>query len=392
MEKITNRIGRLLLLMSIASSYVMWVFGISTKVTSFMYAQSMHLLLGVLVIILILNVSQLKVEDWLMIGLAVGTWELYTLTSEMRHSTPQINGMIPIIILLVICFKVCPFDKIDRTIMLLIVLLALVATLSCMYIELPKIIPVNQIFRGSTKVENIWINTNTIGASLLFSALMGSILIKMYNNIFIKSLIIPIYAAGLIGIWACKAKTAFVILIAFIILDNLVPKSFLQKTKFWLFSFVGIVIGGPFLFYYCSQAREMDLFTGRQRIWKEFFAKWLLGKKNMLFGMTPFQASWKPLSTHNAFLYTLSNFGIIGYFILFGLLLYIILRIGFQTKKLGNLQIGLFIAFLVVWCHSFMEDILLAYHWMPIVYSFLGLAFIKQNKEPMKTSFDVKKK
>ncbi|WP_252363417.1 EpaQ family protein, partial [Bacillus subtilis] len=123
-----------------------------------MYAQSMHLLLGVLVIILILNVSQLKVEDWLMIGLAVGTWELYTLTSEMRHSTPQINGMIPIIIFLVICFKVCPFDKIDRTIMLLIVLLALVATLSRMYIELPKIIPVNQIFRGSTKVENIWIN------------------------------------------------------------------------------------------------------------------------------------------------------------------------------------------------------------------------------------------
>ena len=48
------------------------------------------------------------------------------------------------------------------------------------------------------------------------------------------------------------------------------------------------------------------------------FAKWLSDPQHIKVGMEPFVASWKPLGTHNAFLFTLSNFGVIGYLILFG--------------------------------------------------------------------------
>ena len=50
-------------------------------------------------------------------------------------------------------------------------------------------------------------------------------------------------------------------------------------------------------------------------------------------------ASWKPLGTHNAFLFTLSNFGVIGYLILFGFLVSMILLIGFRKKTLDRLQV-----------------------------------------------------
>ena len=98
-------------------------------------------------------------------------------------------------------------------------------------------------------------------------------------------------------------------------------------------------------------------------------------------------ASWKPLGTHNAFLFTLSNFGVIGYLILFGFLVSMILLIGFRKKTLDRLQVSLLLGFLLIWIHSFMEDILLAPHWMPIVYSFLGQPSTsgqRKNEEDMK--------
>jgi len=97
--------------------------------------------------------------------------------------------------------------------------------------------------------------------------------------------------------------------------DNLLPKRFLQRSKVWLFGFVGVAALGPLLFYLCAESDTVDLFTGRERIWHEFFAKWLSDPQHIKVGMEPFVASWKPLGTHNAFLFTLSNFGVIGYLI-----------------------------------------------------------------------------
>ena len=53
-------------------------------------------------------------------------------------------------------------------------------------------------------------------------------------------------------------------------MDNLLPKRFLQRSKVWLFGFVGVAALGPLLFYLCAESDTVDLFTGRERIWHEF--------------------------------------------------------------------------------------------------------------------------
>ena len=65
-------------------------------------------------------------------------------------------------------------------------------------------------------------------------------------------------------------KTSFAILVGFILVDNLLPKRFLQRSKVWLFGFVGVAALGPLLFYLCAETDTVDLFTGRERIWHEF--------------------------------------------------------------------------------------------------------------------------
>ncbi|MGG7017685.1 UNVERIFIED_CONTAM: hypothetical protein P3E19_30770, partial [Pseudomonas aeruginosa] len=68
-----------------------------------------------------------------------------------------------------LCFKVCVFDRVDQTLLLIVSLVALSATLYRMSVELPQLIPADEIFKESNKLESIWINTNTIGATLMFS-------------------------------------------------------------------------------------------------------------------------------------------------------------------------------------------------------------------------------
>lgn len=375
MGKVLNRIGRLILLVTMIGSYTMWVVGIDAPVTKYMYANSSILLLIAVILVLLLNCTELKFIDWLTVALALATWLLFHFTESIRHSTMQTDTMIPLIILLVLCFKVCVFDRLDQTLLLIVSLVALSATLYRMSVELPQLIPADEIFKESNKLESIWINTNTIGATLMFSTMMASSLIKAYRNKVFNLLLLPVYIGGVLGTWVSQSKTSFAILVGFILVDNLLPKRFLQRSKVWLFGFVGVAALGPLLFYLCAESDTVDLFTGRERIWHEFFAKWLSDPQHIKVGMEPFVASWKPLGTHNAFLFTLSNFGVIGYLILFGFLVSMILLIGFRKKTLDRLQVSLLLGFLLIWIHSFMEDILLAPHWMPIVYSFLGLAF-----------------
>lgn len=387
MGKVLNRIGRLILLVTMIGSYTMWVVGIDAPVTKYMYGNSSILLLIAVILVLLLNCTKLKFIDWLTVALALATWLLFHFTESIRQSTMQTDTMIPLIILLVLCFKVCVFDRLDQTLLLIVSLVALSATLYRMPVELPQLIPVDEIFKESNKLESIWINTNTIGATLMFSTMMASSLIKAYRNKVFNLLLLPVYIGGVLGTWVSQSKTSFAILVGFILVDNLLPKRFLQRSKVWLFGFVGVAALGPLLFYLCAETDTVDLFTGRERIWHEFFAKWLSNPQHIKIGMEPFVASWKPLGTHNAFLFTLSNFGVIGYLILFGFLVSMILLIGFRKKKLDRLQVSLLLGFLLIWIHSFMEDILLAPHWMPIVYSFLGLAFYfrpEKNEEDMK--------
>lgn len=377
MDKISKRASSLLLILTIASSYLMWIVGIDTKITAFIYSNSMYFLLAIIGLVLMLNLQRMEKGDWGIILFAISIFVFYTLTSSIRHSNRFINGVIPVIILLVLCFKLCKFDKWDKAILLGVSGVSLVTILLRLYVELPKLIPTDMIGKMGNKIETIWINTNTIGAALLFSVLMTSILIKNFTVGYYKLIVIPIYLLGGFGIWAVESKTAFMVLILFVFIDNLIPKTFLQKNKWWVVLFIGVFLIAPLISYHFSQSATMSLFTERERIWKELFGKLFSNNQNVLIGMQPFVASWKPLGTHNSFLNILANYGVIGYLIITGLFSYWLIQMMLQKRNYSKIQVSLTLAFLIIWMHSLMEDIMTAYHWMPIIYSFIGIALQK---------------
>ncbi|MCA5013086.1 MULTISPECIES: EpaQ family protein [unclassified Enterococcus] len=384
MDKILNRISNLILLVTIAGSYLMWVVGISTPTTGWIYANSVYLLSAAIALVLLLRIKSLTKADWILIILAAVIFVFYTLTSSMRHSNRFINASIPLIILLLLCFKKTKFTKIDLGLLAGISGTALFVTIYRMYVELPKLIDPALIWKNDNKLEAIWINTNTIGMTIFLSVMMLTIIIKSFNIGYFKLLVIPVYAAGLLGVWVCQSKASLGALIFFILVDNIVPKKLLKNNYLLLAGFALFFVAGPFIFYQFAESDAMNLFTGRENIWAEFFEKWFSNTQNMFIGMEPFTASWKSLGTHNSFIYTLSNYGIIGYTLIFSVLLYLLATNVFAKTKLSALQVSLFLAFLAICIQATMEDTLLANYWMPIVYSFVGLALQKSEEKTVK--------
>ncbi|MBO0423905.1 EpaQ family protein [Enterococcus plantarum] len=383
MDKILNRVSNLVLLVTIAASYLMWVVGIGTKTTSFIYENSVYLLAAAIVFVLLLKVKELTKNDWILIFLAGGIFIFYTVTSSIRHSNRFINVSIPLIILFLLCFKKARFTKQDFGLLGGITGISLGVTLYRIYTELPKLVPADAIWKNSNKLEAIWINTNTIGMTLLLSVIMLTSLIKSFNVGYFKLLVIPIYASGLMAIWVCQSKASLGALVLFILIDNVIPKKLLQNNYVLLSCFSLMFSLGPIVFYAFSKSDTLNLFTGRERIWAEFFEKWFSSSQNMLIGMEPFTASWKSLGTHNSYIYVLGNYGIIGYILIFGVLLYLLSSNIRKKRNLSLFQVSLFLGFLAICVQSTMEETLLANYWIPIVYAFVGIALQKSEESPL---------
>lgn len=113
------------------------------------------------------------------------------------------------------------------------------------------------------------------------------------------------------------------------------------------------------------------------------FEKWFSSSQNMLIGMEPFTASWKSLGTHNSYIYVLGNYGIIGYILIFGVLLYLLSSNIRKKRNLSLFQVSLFLGFLAICVQSTMEETLLANYWIPIVYAFVGIALQKSEESPL---------
>lgn len=82
MGKVLNRIGRLILLVTMIGSYTMWVVGIDAPVTKYMYANSSILLLIAVILVLLLNCTKLKFIDWLTVALALAPGSCFTLRNQ----------------------------------------------------------------------------------------------------------------------------------------------------------------------------------------------------------------------------------------------------------------------------------------------------------------------
>ncbi|MEI5991353.1 hypothetical protein A5881_002888 [Enterococcus termitis] len=376
MEKLLSKISNLILIATIASSYLLWTAGLNTATMMNFYSHYEYSLLISLMVILLLNIKKLDKIDFLLIGASGSIFIFYTLTSSIRHSNRFINASIMVIVLLILCYRKTNFDKIDFGILGVIITAFFGITLYRIFTELPKIVAPHSIWQRGNEFDSIWINSNTIGASVLFMVMMLSIIIKQASGSLIKWLIIPVYAAGIAAIWVCQAKTAFAVLILFIVLDNLLPKRFIKSNWLWLGLFSLVLIVFPFIFYYCANLSTIKIFSGRENLWKEFFDFWFVNKQNILIGMKPYVFHWKNLGMHNSYLSILNNLGILGYtlfsFFIFG-------QFYFMRKKgsYSTTQISLAIAFLCVFVLSTMEDILVSYHWIPLAFSFFGILIQK---------------
>ncbi len=384
MGSLLKRTNNLILMGMIACSYMLWVIGIDTGTTSFIYNNYSYILVLSLVILTIINIGNLEKKDYLFILFCFGIFVFYTLTSPIRHSNHLLNLVIPIVLLLIFFFRKSTFDKVDVSILIIINAVAFGSTLYRLYKDVPHLIAPISIWEMGNKIVSIWINTNTIGASILFSVMMLTIMIRSLGSNWFNLVILPIYAAGGMAIWVCQAKAAMYALIFFIVVDAVVViiRIFLKKSgqRDWmiLIVFTLLFIIAPFIFYFMGKMTSGSLFTERVRIWEEVFQQWLPNKRSVIIGMEPFIASWKPLGTHNAFMNILRNYGIVGYTLFFTPIVYwIYLKV--KTQRVSQIEASLFVAFFAICIHSFMEDVLVAPYWLPIALSFLGMALQKKS-------------
>lgn len=236
-----------------------------------------------------------------------------------------------------------------------------------------------------------YINSNTVGMLLMYTAIYIKIFLKKLNAKSYKFLVMFIYIISLWSIINVQSRGALISLIAFIVLDNLTPKKIWKYRKNTLFVFVTIIFLGtifPFLYInmYLSGKDflipfvKKSLYTGRESIWVNFIN--LMGKKpiSWLFGLGSRVNLWDygSLNLHNNYLAIIANFGIIGYILYY---YFIILQINniYKYKHITNVSISSIIGFLCVLIIGYVEVSTLWHMMFFLNFMFLGLAY--QNNE-----------
>lgn len=375
LEKIGKRISSLLILFTIGASYTIWLLGIYHPLIIPWFSHSAYYIGGVALLVLALNWRKLQLFDVFWLLLALGDTVLNLFTAEFRHAETFDMSILPAVILLfVLACKINGFDQLDRVLLLGINLGILALMLYRLFKHLFNSGLISRFFSLDNTLEVIWINVNVIGAVILFAVVTGSILLRSFHKKVLNLLVWPLYLVGLAGTWGCQSRTSFLILLSFILVDNLLPKSFFGQHKFWLWLFPLFFILTPFVSYFIAQSETINIFTGRENIWRAFFGEWLTSKQAILAGRPPFLYSAKLLSTHNSYLYLLCNFGVIGYTFLFAAFSGYLLRLKNKVKTLSRYQVSLLFAFFLTLFYGLMEDSLLVIQWTPILFAFLGLA------------------
>lgn len=375
-KKIDIHIGQWLLLISMMASFSIWFFGTKTFLTGKFYFQGNQLMFGAVVIILIFNLRKFLIEDWLIFAYAIliGSYSFFT-TGIKYVDTPELNLVLPTIILIILCYKVCRFTEKENLVLFLLLFLIIV-TMSIKTINgLSQIISLDRILSFDNSLRELWINVNTIGSAIMVAIMLITIIMKQSEKKWMRFCIVFFYLIGLFITWICQSKTSLMVLFLFIILDNFIPKAFFQRFKLWLSVIPIIYIAMPFVSHFFADSAEYDLFTGREDIWKRFFDIWTTKDQFMQTGLGVYVDPVEKLSTHNSYLYTLSNYGIFGYILLFGFITLLILLVGLNGgEKLSKKQVSCMLAFFMLSIYATMEDTLLVASWMPLFYIFIGFA------------------
>lgn len=225
-----------------------------------------------------------------------------------------------------------------------------------------------------TSLTDIWINTNTIGSSLMTLALLITGFASSFGKWYMRLLSLPALILAGATIWVCQSKAALYALVIFVILEIL-PKKIFRNThlSFWMYAAVS-VLALP-ISYFAAMSDKVHLFTGREEIWRKFYET--LGEKTgqIFVGMKPFffHRGNQILGNHNTYHALVNHYGLIG-FALSIILLLSFLWLLVRKCELTNGQLTFLWAFLAIMCQSFMEETLTTISWVPIVFLMLAMA------------------
>lgn len=362
--------------------FFLWTKGIGTPGMFYIYAHmSRYMPIGA-TIVLVLNCYRMKWDDFAWVGIALVSIVFFHQFDSLRQADIFLDVTIALIIFIVLDFKLVEFTKGIRLVFAGLILLVLLITAFRIFTEIPTPPSGISIWDKSNKLQEIWINTNTIGSSVMCSSFLAATLLQSLDLTWAKMLKFAVYAIALACTWVVQSQAAF-IAVAFFVLFDLWPNFLKEKVK-WAYGIVySVFLIGIFpLSLFLANSSNIDLFTGREDIWKHFYDTLFKVRKQFWVGMPAFtfKRGQQVLGNHNSYNSTLGAFGLIGLVLISLFILYnvwlLILREDTQT-----IQFSFIIAFFGVLLQSTMEDTLMAPYWIPITFCLLGLAW-QQNPEP----------
>lgn len=374
LRKMINEMSVAWLLLLVGSLYFIWTVGLSNNTALFLYENSSQLILGGIAVLFLLNVYKARGIDFLFIGIGFFFFFFFSYFRDARSASFYTDMMIPLIIAFVLSLKWIEFGKIDRAVFLLFFSFILTVTVYRVFTEIP-VREGQSIWSPGNKLSDIWINTNTIGASVMTLAFLVSGFASSFEKWYIRLLSVLAVVAAFATIWVCQSRGALVALTVFVLL-NLLPKSFIRVTRAPFIIYTVTAVFALPLSYFAAASKEVNLFTGREEIWAEFYQTLATKTQQVLVGMKPFfytKRANQILGNHNSYNSLLNLYGVIGLAIVVTLLL---IFIGRRTLKgdLTNGQLTFIWAFFGIMTQSFMEDTLTSFAWLPIIYLLLGMS------------------
>ncbi|MGM0239185.1 MULTISPECIES: EpaQ family protein [Enterococcus] len=376
-----NTISIVLLFGMIILCYSLWTFGIRNQFMFGLYSSMQQIMFIMASIGIFINLAKMKSVDIIWILLAIFSIVFFVFFNNFRESNFFRDTALALIIFTVLNVKYTEFDKSARIFLLGIVGIFLLITVYRIFTEIPVTEGVS-IWSGKNKPQEIWINTNTIGASVMTQVLIMVPLLHSLKIKWTQTIVYLLYVIGLSSLWVVQSQAAFFALTVFVLVD-ICPKEIIVKKKNIL---KDIYTGFLVLIFPVSlclaYSEKIDLFTGREEIWQSFYHKLFESTESFLVGPKPFVFIRRGviLGHHNSYNATLGQYGLIGFILLISFIVYNVWTV-VSKKTFSSLQAGFLIAFFSVLLQSTMEDGLMAAFWIPVTFILLGFALKTDNKK-----------
>ncbi|TCI49909.1 O-antigen ligase domain-containing protein [Exiguobacterium sp. SH5S13] len=233
--------------------------------------------------------------------------------------------------------------------------------------------------------KNEFLNSNTVGMLVMYTAIYISIFVDKLNIKFSKIISLFIFIFSAWAILNVDSRGALMALMTFIFFSSLFPWKLWRSKHLTLAIFsIVIFIGAIFpLIYtrmyvsgfdYSIPFTTKSLYTGREVIWLNYF--YMADKPSeWLFGIGSNAKLWAEdtLNVHNNYLAVITNFGIVGFVLYYGFILKQINNI-YKKGRLNKYQCNLIIGFLCVLVYGFVEISTFWYVMFFFNFLFIGLA------------------